>query len=261
MNCLASRKYLFIILLYRSLCPKGVRIIGRLCSTSCTAAKETLYSVPFWFSLILFNHWCCIRSGGIPSSFPSPYIRLPDPPPNALTRVLLLSTFFAAAPDPLDVKVAHHRQQQWRFTGRPTHNGLQPMIFYIHYSHHNHIYGQIHLLLCICLIINHVFMLFLCWSNSCSPSLSSDSPSYGGKISFQVFLLVLSLLLLSHLCLFHINNPNWIHIAISQINLCGYYRNLRVIRSYPQLRLTITYKTISCAVINTTTLVLTFFPL
>ena len=37
---------LLILILDRSMCPDGVRIVGRWCSTPCTEAKETLDSVP-----------------------------------------------------------------------------------------------------------------------------------------------------------------------------------------------------------------------
>ena len=43
---------LLIILLDRSPCPEGVRILGRWCSIPCTEAQETLDSVPIWLCLL-----------------------------------------------------------------------------------------------------------------------------------------------------------------------------------------------------------------
>ena len=46
---------IILILIERSMCPNGVRIVGQWCSTSCTEVKETLYSVPIWLITL-----CCI---------------------------------------------------------------------------------------------------------------------------------------------------------------------------------------------------------
>ena len=56
---------LLLLLLERSPCIQGVQILGKWCSTLCTEAKETLDSVPIWFSFLLYIHCCCNRSGGI----------------------------------------------------------------------------------------------------------------------------------------------------------------------------------------------------
>ena len=55
------------LIIDRSPCPKGVRIIGRWCSTPYIEAKDTLESVTIWLSLIPCIRFCYTISGGIPS--------------------------------------------------------------------------------------------------------------------------------------------------------------------------------------------------
>ena len=56
---------LLLLLLDLSLSPKGMYIIGRWYFTPCTEAKETLYYVPIWLSLLLCICYCYTSSGGL----------------------------------------------------------------------------------------------------------------------------------------------------------------------------------------------------
>ena len=60
-----------LLLLGRSLCPIGVRIVGWWCYIPCTESKETLYYVPIWFIALLCIHYRCPISRSIPCNPPT----------------------------------------------------------------------------------------------------------------------------------------------------------------------------------------------
>ena len=56
--------YPIFFLFLTCLCIEGVLIVGWWCSTPCTNSKETLDSVPIWFSLLLcIRFWSSISRG------------------------------------------------------------------------------------------------------------------------------------------------------------------------------------------------------
>ena len=64
-------------------CPDGVHIVGRWCSTPCTEAKETLYSVPILWIMLNSTRYPCFIPGGFyfNTSCNIPDYPLPPPPP------------------------------------------------------------------------------------------------------------------------------------------------------------------------------------
>ena len=55
---------IIIIILDQYMCTKGVRIVSQWCPTPNTEAKETLDSVPIWFSFLICIR-CCFPSSGV----------------------------------------------------------------------------------------------------------------------------------------------------------------------------------------------------
>ena len=89
-----------LLLINRHLCPDDMRIVGWWCSTRCTEAKETLYSVPYLvnFSTLYFLFRC--PSPGVFLSSPRHY----SPPSSSATAAVA-----SRAPSRSITSCSHHR--------------------------------------------------------------------------------------------------------------------------------------------------------